>query len=63
MEARKAALNIAGVIFLLMSILHLVRLIFKLEVVIGNFTIPLWYSLVGFIVPFLLSVWMFRSIR
>lgn len=63
MEAKKIALNVAGVIFLLMSIFHLVRFIFKLEVVIGDFTVPVWYSLLGFIIPFLLSLWIFKSVR
>ena len=63
MESKRAALNVAGVVFLLVAILHLVRVIFQWEVVIANFTVPLWFSVLGFIVPFLLSLWMFKSVR
>lgn len=49
----------AGVIFLLVSLLHLLRLIFKIKVMVGNFMVPLWFSAVGFIAPLLLAFWVF----
>ncbi|MBI3999895.1 MAG: hypothetical protein HY351_04695 [Candidatus Omnitrophica bacterium] len=63
MDFKRRALNVAGIIFLLVSISHLVRLIFKIPVVIGSFTVPVWYSFSGFVVAFLLSLWMFKSIK
>lgn len=58
---RETALLVAGVIFLLVSIMHLLRLVFKIEAKIGKFTIPLWFSIFGFIIPLLLSFWMFNA--
>lgn len=63
METKKTALNVAGVVFFLVGVLHLLRLIFKLEVIIANFTVPSWVSIVGFLVAFSLSLWMFKSVR
>ncbi len=54
------ALKISGVIFLLVSIMHLLRFIFKVEVIIGCWYIPLWFSIIGFIGPMFLSLWIFK---
>ncbi|MBI4358805.1 MAG: hypothetical protein HY584_05850 [Candidatus Omnitrophica bacterium] len=63
MDSKKTALNVAGVIFLLVAILHLVRSIFRVSVVIGDFSVPSSYSIVAAVVAFLLSLWMFRSLK
>lgn len=52
-------LKICAMIFLLVGLLHLLRLILKINVVIGSTPVPLWMSAVGFVVPFLLSIWIF----
>ena len=53
------ALITAGVIFGIVSLMHLWRLFYKVRVVFGQVEIPMWVSVVGFIVPLCLSVWMF----
>lgn len=58
-----AALIVAGIIFLLVSLLHLLRLIVRLEVRMGTFVVPLWVSVFGFLFPLSLSIWMFVSAR
>ena len=63
MDSKKTALNIAGVIFLLVAILHLVRSIFHVSVVVGSFSVPSSYSIVAAVVAFLLSLWMFKSLK
>ena len=63
MDLKRTAVNVAGVVFLLVAILHLVRFIFRVDVIVGNFAVPHWYSLVGAGVAFLLSLWMFKSIK
>lgn len=63
MDSRKTALNVAGTVFLLVSILHLTRVIFRWEVVIAQFTVPHYYSVIGAIVAFSLSLWMFKSVK
>jgi hypothetical protein len=57
------ALKVAGIIFLLMSIMHLLRLLLKIEVTMAGFTVPLWFSVFGFLIALLLSLWMFKSLK
>ena len=60
---KEAALITASVIFFLVSIMHLLRLLFNTKVTIGTFVAPLWLSAVGLIVSLLLSLWMFKASR
>jgi hypothetical protein len=62
-ESKKAALNTAGVVFLIISILQLLRVIFKPEVIVAGNVIPLWPNAIAFALFFLLSLWMFKSNR
>ena len=59
----KTALLTAGIIFLIVSILHLLRLLFRTEVKIGKYIIPIWFSVLGFVIPLLLSLWMFNLVK
>lgn len=53
---KDTALKFAGVIFLLVSIMHLLRVVLKTEVIIGGFTLPIWFSTLGFIFALFLSL-------
>lgn len=53
--------RIAAVVFSLVSLGHLLRLIFHLEVVIGGWPLPFWVSLVGTVVPGLLAGMLWRE--
>ena len=55
------ALIVAGVIFGLVALMHLLRLIYKSPVIIAGKTIPIWVSDIGFIFPLILSIWMFMA--
>lgn len=55
------ALVVAGIIFGFVALMHLLRLIYKTPVIIAKKTIPLWVSGLGFIIPLLLSIWMFSA--
>ena len=59
----KAALLTAGIIFLIVSILHLLRALSRIEVKIGNYIMPIWLSALGFVFPLLLSLWMFNFVK
>jgi len=59
----KTALLTAGIIFLVVFILHLLRALFRIEVKIGNYIVPIWFSVVGFIIPLILSLWMFNLVK
>ena len=57
---KNIALKVAGAIFLLMALLHLLRIIFSIEVVVAGFTAPIWLSIFGFIFALALALWMFK---
>ena len=55
--------TIAIVIFSLVAVLHVLRLIFGWEVVINGLVMPMWVSVVGFIVAGGLAVMVWREAR
>jgi len=59
----KLALLVASIIFLAVSCIHLLRLIFKAEVKVAGFILPFWVSTLGFSLTLLLSMWMLTIIR
>jgi uncharacterized membrane protein YozB (DUF420 family) len=54
------ALAVSGVIFGLIAIMHLLRLAYSAKVTIGDRAIPMWVSVLGFVIPLCLSLWIFR---
>ena len=50
-------LKVAGVIFGLIALLHLVRVLMRIEAVFAGTVIPLWVSTAGFVVAGALSLW------
>jgi hypothetical protein len=57
----KMALRVAGVVFAIMSILHVLRLVYGVRIVAGTFVVPMGWSLVGATAALVLTVWMFKS--
>lgn len=60
---KDTALKVAGVIFFVVAIIHLLRVILKTEVIIAGYVLPIWVSIGGFIAPLLLALWMFKSLK
>ena len=60
---KDTALKVSGVIFLLVSVMHLLRVILKLDLIIAGVVVPIWVSIFGFVAPLLLSLWMFKSLK
>jgi len=60
--SKKTFLIMSGIIFLIVSILHLLRIIFSLQVLVGNLLvrIPMWFSLGGLIISAYLAYEAFR---
>ncbi len=59
---RPAAL--VAVIFLaLVALIHLLRLIFRVEVMIGGVALPLWVSVLAVVGPGALAIWLWREQR
>lgn len=58
MKSKVAALRIAGTIFGIVGLLHLARVIFCVDLVIGNCSLPIWVNVAGFIGAALLCTWL-----
>jgi len=59
----KPATFFAMVIFALVAIAHLIRLIFGMSVIVGGWSVPIWFSFIGVIVPGVLSLGLWREGR
>jgi len=58
---KNTALLVAGLIFLLVALAHLLRLVFSVEIMIAGTVIPQNLSIVASIVALILAIWMFRA--
>lgn len=57
------ALFVAGLIFTLVALVHLLRIFFQFEVVVSGYILPMWLSVAGILVSSFLAIWMFRAIK
>ena len=57
------ALKAAGTVFLLVSVMHLLRVLLKFELIVAGYSVPVWLNLAGFVLSLLLSLWMFKSAK
>lgn len=55
------ALVVAGIVFGVVSLMHLLRLYFKWEITFSGHILPMWVSVIGFIITMILSIWMFKA--
>lgn len=53
--------KIASVIFGIIALLHLLRLIYTIEIVVGNYQLPIWISTVGLVVTIILSIGLWKE--
>jgi len=53
--------SVSGVIFVLMAIGQLSRLVLQIPIQIGTINVPLWSSVIAFLVPLFMAIWAFRS--
>jgi hypothetical protein len=60
---QKTALNVSGIIFLVVALLHAWRYLMKVPVNFGQTSIPLELSFAGAVAAFLLALWMFSAAR
>ncbi len=54
---------VAGLIFLLVAVAHVLRLAFKWEVILNNWPVPMWISAVALVIAAYLSYEGFRLAR
>ena len=55
--------KIASVLLAVVGLLHLARVILNMQVIVGSLEIPMWVSILGFIVPSLLSIGLWRELK
>ena len=60
---QKTALFTAGIIFLIISLLHAIRLFFKITIIAGGVVVPLWVSGFGFLIMLAFAYWMFKMAK
>ncbi|MBC8321841.1 MAG: hypothetical protein H8E34_14100 [Bacteroidetes bacterium] len=58
MNSKIIALRISGTIFGIVALLHLSRLLTGISVLIGDWTLPIWVNIFGFIASATLSTWL-----
>jgi hypothetical protein len=63
MNSRTAGLLVASIMFGLMAIAQLARLAIRPEVIVAGHSMPLWPSVVAFIILGGLSLWMWKLAR
>ena len=54
---------IVSVLLLLIAVIHIVRIVFHVEVIVAGAVVPMWMSLVGCIVTAVLAVLLWRESR
>jgi len=58
MKSKIIGLRIAGTIFGIVALLHLLRLVTDVSVVIAGNSLPIWLNVVGFIATCFLCFWL-----
>jgi hypothetical protein len=58
MKSKDLALQIAGTIFGMVAVLHLLRIITGVSVVIANWSIPILFNMLGLIATVFLSAYL-----
>jgi len=60
---QQVMLYIAGMVFVLVAIAHIMRLLLEVEIVMSGWVLPLWVSVAGAVVPVILAWLCFRAAR
>jgi len=59
----KPAVVVTTVFLAFVAVIHLLRLVFQVEVLVGGATVPMWASIVAVIGPGALALWLWREQR
>ncbi|MCX5713381.1 MAG: hypothetical protein NT033_00900 [Candidatus Omnitrophica bacterium] len=60
---KNVALKVSAIIFLLVSLAHLLRLALKINIMVGQSSVPMWLSIFGFLGPLFLALWIFGLLK
>lgn len=61
--SERTLLWVAGIIFLIVAVAHLMRLMFNMDLILGDFDVPEWVSWVGILITAYLSYASFHFAR
>ncbi len=61
--SKNFALKVAGIIFGIVALAHLLRVLFHFDIIISGYSIPMNLSIVALIVAFILCIWMLMASR
>ena len=53
--------NLAIAIFILIAVMHLLRLVFGWEVTLDSMVVPMWVSIMGFLIAGALAYFLWRE--
>lgn len=59
---KDTALFVAGVVFAIVALGHLLRVYYQFPILFGDVHIPIWVNVIGLLISAGLSIWMFFSI-
>jgi len=62
-EMKKPASLVAAILLWLIAFAQLARVLFRVEVTAGGLNIPLWISILAFIVLAAVGIWLWRERR
>ena len=55
--------QISGVFFTILALVQLTRVVLRWPVQVSTVTVPLWPSVVAFLIAGSLAIWAFKSVR
>ena len=56
-------LIVAGIIFTLVALIHLLRIIYHWEIIISGYVIPMSASIIALIITAIVALWMFLAAK
>ncbi len=60
---KRAALVVAGIIFSLVALAHLLRLIYHWPINVDGYHVSMQVSTIGLIITIILAIWMFAAAK
>jgi hypothetical protein len=60
---KNSALIVAGIIFTIVAVLHLLRIIYKSVLIIAGVPVPMTLSSISLVVAVILALWMFSAAK
>ena len=55
--------GIGAVFFIIIGLIHLLRIMYGVPIMAGTYLVPMWMSYFGFIVPLLIGIMMFKEMK